>query len=464
MAKKRLGELLLEIGLLDEEGLARALGGAALEAGKARGGDRKPRAGHGTGDRPGPLRATRHPHDRPEEHPRRAPGDRAHPGKGRPETPHHPHRDRPPRPAHRDGRPVELRGVRGRPVRLRLHHQAVHRPRSDILWAIDQHYHLGSSLSTIVKDIVDERQVELWSRLPGTRGEGPRRPAEEVRGRPRHPDGEPDRRRGGRAGGLRHPRGADEDGPPDPSPGRRAPAQDDGSSEVGPGGGRLADQDHGEHGHRRETAPAGRQDRRPRGGAQPRPAGLHGPGELRGESGHPDPRLRQREHPAGVDRVFPRGNGEDGGDHLPSAGDRPHHGTHRIGKDDHPLRDPEPDQIRRGQHHDDRRPDRVRTGGDQPGGGAGEDRPHLRRHAPVDAAAGPRHHHGGGDARPGYDHDRRSGGPHGAPGALHDPHQLLRGDDHPASRPRGTLLSDRLHDRRNRGAAPGPQDLPRNAR
>ena len=34
-------------------------------------------------------------------------------------------------------------------------------PRSDILWAIDQHYHLGSSLSTIVQDIVDERQVEV---------------------------------------------------------------------------------------------------------------------------------------------------------------------------------------------------------------------------------------------------------------------------------------------------------------
>ena len=34
-------------------------------------------------------------------------------------------------------------------------------PRSDILWAIDQHYHLGSSLSTIVKDITDERKVEV---------------------------------------------------------------------------------------------------------------------------------------------------------------------------------------------------------------------------------------------------------------------------------------------------------------
>ncbi len=33
--------------------------------------------------------------------------------------------------------------------------------RSDILWAIDQHYHLGSSLSTIVQDIADERRVEI---------------------------------------------------------------------------------------------------------------------------------------------------------------------------------------------------------------------------------------------------------------------------------------------------------------
>ncbi len=33
--------------------------------------------------------------------------------------------------------------------------------RSDILWAIDQHYHLGSSLSTIVKDIAEERLVEV---------------------------------------------------------------------------------------------------------------------------------------------------------------------------------------------------------------------------------------------------------------------------------------------------------------
>ncbi|HLO09497.1 MAG TPA: hypothetical protein VK303_02305, partial [Desulfobacteria bacterium] len=43
-------------------------------------------------------------------------------------------------------------------------------PRSDILWAIDQHYHLGSSLSTIVKDIVDERQVEVLGEPQDTEG------------------------------------------------------------------------------------------------------------------------------------------------------------------------------------------------------------------------------------------------------------------------------------------------------
>jgi type IV pilus assembly protein PilB len=43
-------------------------------------------------------------------------------------------------------------------------------PKSDILWAIDQHYHLGSSLSTIVQDIVDERQVEVVHESQGLEG------------------------------------------------------------------------------------------------------------------------------------------------------------------------------------------------------------------------------------------------------------------------------------------------------
>ena len=40
-------------------------------------------------------------------------------------------------------------------------------PRSDITWAIDQHYHLGTSLSTIVKDIADERMVEVVHKEAG---------------------------------------------------------------------------------------------------------------------------------------------------------------------------------------------------------------------------------------------------------------------------------------------------------
>ena len=49
--------------------------------------------------------------------------------------------------------------------------------RSGILWAIDQHYHLGSSLSTIVKDIAEERLVEV---VPEAK-EGDGRDAEDLR-------------------------------------------------------------------------------------------------------------------------------------------------------------------------------------------------------------------------------------------------------------------------------------------
>ncbi|MBI5420090.1 MAG: Flp pilus assembly complex ATPase component TadA [Deltaproteobacteria bacterium] len=49
--------------------------------------------------------------------------------------------------------------------------------RTDILWAIDQHYHLGSSLSTIVKDIAEERLVEVVQDLK----EGDGRDTEDLR-------------------------------------------------------------------------------------------------------------------------------------------------------------------------------------------------------------------------------------------------------------------------------------------
>jgi type IV pilus assembly protein PilB len=49
--------------------------------------------------------------------------------------------------------------------------------RTDILWAIDQHYHLGSSLTNIVKDIADERMVEVVGDQP----EGETRDVEDLR-------------------------------------------------------------------------------------------------------------------------------------------------------------------------------------------------------------------------------------------------------------------------------------------
>ncbi len=49
--------------------------------------------------------------------------------------------------------------------------------RSQILWAIDHHYHLGASLSSIVKDIADERYVEV---VPEAK-EGDARDTEDLR-------------------------------------------------------------------------------------------------------------------------------------------------------------------------------------------------------------------------------------------------------------------------------------------
>jgi len=49
--------------------------------------------------------------------------------------------------------------------------------RADILWGIDQHYHLGSSLTTIVKDIAEERSVEVVQELM----EGDVRDADDLR-------------------------------------------------------------------------------------------------------------------------------------------------------------------------------------------------------------------------------------------------------------------------------------------
>ena len=85
-----------------------------------------------------------------------------------------------------------------------------------------------------------------------------RRPQGTQRGRADH--------RPGRSGGeerdqgrrLRHPRRADGEGRPDPPPSRRPAQGSDGPAQVGPRRPDRPPQDHGGHGHRREAAAAGR--------------------------------------------------------------------------------------------------------------------------------------------------------------------------------------------------------------
>ena len=76
-------------------------------------------------------------------------------------------------------------------------------------------------------------------------------------------------------------------------------------------------------------------------------------------------------------------------------------------------------------------------------------------------APGPRRDHGGRDPRPGDRADRRAGGAHRPPGAVHRAHQLGGGHHHPAARhgPRG-LPDDGRAARRAR-PAPGPPPLHR---
>src|SRR3990172_3333320 len=116
--------------------------------------------------------------------------------------------------------------------------------RSDLLWGIDQHYHLGSSLNTIakdIKDIAEECSVEVVQE----RKEGEGGDAEDLRKKS------------------------------EAAPIIRmvnlivAEAVEKGASEMGAGRGHLADQDHGKDGHRGKASPAGWADQCPRGVEEP---------------------------------------------------------------------------------------------------------------------------------------------------------------------------------------------------
>ncbi len=74
-------------------------------------------------------------------------------------------------------------------------------------------------------------------------------------------------------------------------------------------------------------------------------------------------------------------------------------------------------------HH--RGPDRDDRALVQPDAGPAQHRPDLRQRRTRPAAAGPGHHHGRRDPRPGDRRDGDPGGAHRAPGALHPAHQRL---------------------------------------
>jgi type IV pilus assembly protein PilB len=161
MAKKRLGELLLEIGLLDEEGLARALGEQRSKRGKL--GDVIVALGLAT----------------EQEIAQALSQQLGIPTIDLKITPVEPqaieliqekvarkHLIIPIAIDHRDlqiamADPLSFEAFEDVRFASGFTIKPFIAPRSDILWAIEHHYHLGSSLSTIVKDIVDERQVEV---------------------------------------------------------------------------------------------------------------------------------------------------------------------------------------------------------------------------------------------------------------------------------------------------------------
>ena len=137
------------------------------------------------------------------------------------------------------------------------------------------------------------------------------------------------------------------------------------------------------------------------------------------------------------------------------AGHRPD----RLGQDEHALLVDLAHQHARDEHHDRRGSGRVQPGGRQPGAGAREHRPELRRRAAQLPAPGPEHHPGRRNPRLRDRGDRGQGGAHRPPRALDAAHQRRAEHRQPADEhghravPRRQLAEPRLR------AAAGAQDL-----
>jgi len=359
-------------------------GGSSARREEARGGGRQASDWPRNRRSPRPLPAARHPHDRPQDTPvepqaieliqeKVARKHSSSPSRSTSATLHIAMAD-----------PLSLRGVRGCPVRLRFTIKPFMPPGPTSSWPSTA-LPLGSS-SAHRQDIVDERQVEVVQDSQTPEG-GTSRPAEEVRGGPRHPDGELIVGRGGRPGAptSREPTKTASRS----VTGSTAPSQDmdfrSGSGAVGVRIKIMAKDGHPRSGSRRTAGSASAW------GAQPDLRSPR-PGQLR-EKVVIRILDRQREHPAGTDR-FSAGEMSKMMTSSPVRRGSSYHGAHRVGKRRPPSRDPEPDQICRGQH-----PRRSRTRSstncrNQPGGGARRS-PQASPSCSLDAAAGPGHHHGG---------------------------------------------------------------------
>ncbi len=140
-----------------------------------------------------------------------------------------------------------------------------------------------------------------------------------------------------------------------------------------------------------------------------------------------------------------------------------HHPRHRPDgqrQDDHPVRHVETPGHRGGQRLHHRRPDRDDRAGVQPDPGAGRARPGLCRRPAGADAAGPGHHHGRRDPRPGHRRDGDPGRADRPPGVLDAAHQRCGERRHPAGRPGRAVVPDVGHRDRRAGAAPGAHAVP----
>src|SRR6266699_499380 len=130
-----------------------------------------------------------------------------------------------------------------------------------------------------------------------------------------------------------------------------------------------------------------------------------------------------------------------------------------LREDDHAVLGTVADQHGRSEHPDGRGSRRVQPARNQPGAGPQRGGDDVRRGAESVPAAGPEHHHGGGDPRPGDRLDRYQGVAHRPPRAVHAAHQRCALHGHPHGGHGHRAVQRRERREPHRGAAAGAAHL-----